>query len=69
MATEIQPLLKVGEVAALLGCSERSVYNRVYEGKLALVKIGGSTRFERAEVERFVAEQRGDVDPQEGAQA
>lgn len=56
-------LLNVSEVAERLNCSPRSVYNRVYEGKLAVVKIGSLTRFEVAEVERFIRSQRGEVDP------
>jgi excisionase family DNA binding protein len=57
---EVEPLLKVEEVARRLGCSPRTVYNRVYAGELAVIKIGTLTRFERSEVERFIAVQRGD---------
>jgi excisionase family DNA binding protein len=57
---EVEPLLKVEEVARRLGCSPRTVYNRVYAGDLAMVKIGTLTRFEPGEIERFIAAQRGD---------
>jgi excisionase family DNA binding protein len=59
VASEVESLLKVGEVAERLGCSVRTVYNQVYRGDLAMIKIGGLTRFEVAEVERFIASQRG----------
>jgi excisionase family DNA binding protein len=64
VASEVESLLKVGEVAERLGCSIRTVYNQVYRGDLAMIKIGGLTRFEVAEVERFIASQRGDGDGQ-----
>jgi excisionase family DNA binding protein len=64
VASEVESLLKVGEVAERLGCSVRTVYNQVYRGDLAMIKIGGLTRFEVAEVERFIASQRGDGDGQ-----
>jgi excisionase family DNA binding protein len=64
MPPETGSLLNVGEVAARLGISNRSVYNRMADGSLRFVKIGGLTRFEPGEVERFIAAQRGDDDGQ-----
>jgi excisionase family DNA binding protein len=58
-------LLSVKQVAERLGCSTRSVYTRIYAGDFTRLKIGGSTRIESAEVERYIAT-RGDVDQGEG---
>jgi excisionase family DNA binding protein len=60
MPPEVEPLLKVDEVADRLGISKRSVYNRIADGSLRVVKVGGLTRFEPGEVERFIRGQRGD---------
>lgn len=46
-----------GEVARLLGVTDRTVANWARAGRLAFrTTVGGHRRFHRAEVERFVAQ-------------
>jgi excisionase family DNA binding protein len=48
-------LLRVNEVAELLGISERSVWRMQSAGKLpAAVRLAGSIRWRRAEIEAWV---------------
>lgn len=48
-------LLKVGEVAGLLGCSGRQVYRLADGGKMPRpVKLGGSVRWRRREVQDWI---------------
>ena len=49
-------LLRVGEVAQLLGISERSVWRMQSAGKLpAAIRLAGSIRWRRAEIEAWVS--------------
>jgi excisionase family DNA binding protein len=54
-ATGIQPLLTLGEVAATLRVSERTVRRLVAAHKLPCVRIGSRLRFQSADVFRFVS--------------
>lgn len=48
-------LLDVVEAAAYLGgVSTRTVYREVARGRLRMVKVGGSTRFRQAELDRYL---------------
>lgn len=55
---EPEPLIAIEEVAARLAVSVRYVRRLVNERRIAYVKCGHLLRFERAEVERFIAESR-----------
>lgn len=46
--------LTVPEVAAMLGCSERTVWTLLATEKLPRVRLGASVRIHRAAVERFL---------------
>jgi len=48
-------LLDVVEAAAYLGgVSTRTVYREIARGRLRMVKVGGSTRFRRVELDRYL---------------
>ena len=49
-------VLTVPETAALLGCSEVTVWRLLSRGRLKRVKMGTSTRINRAAVEAYAAE-------------
>ena len=59
-----QLVLSVPEAAAMLRCSEATVWNRLRDGTLKRVRMGGSTRLNRAAVERYAA--TGDPRPRGG---
>ncbi len=48
-------LLRVEEVAQLLGIGRTRIYHLIASGELASVKIGGSRRVPTAAVHRYVA--------------
>ena len=48
-------VLTVPETAALLGCSEVTVWRLLSRGRLKRVRIGTSTRINRAAVEAYAA--------------
>jgi excisionase family DNA binding protein len=47
-------LLRVKEVAAILGVHEYSVRRWLSKGALPFVKVGGRTRIRRSDLERFI---------------
>ncbi|HEY3544864.1 MAG TPA: helix-turn-helix domain-containing protein [Propionicimonas sp.] len=48
-------LLDVTQAASYLGdVSTRTVYREVGRGRLRMVKVGGSTRFRRSELDRYL---------------
>lgn len=49
-------LLRVADVATLLGLSTRAVWALRSEGALDAVKVGGATRFRLSDVQRIVRE-------------
>jgi excisionase family DNA binding protein len=52
-----QPIaIDTKQVAALLSVSERHIRNLAARGVLKPFKLGGSTRFRREDVERYVRE-------------
>lgn len=48
-----ESLICATAVAALLGISSRTVYDLVYSGRLTVYLVGGSLRFDPADVEAF----------------
>jgi excisionase family DNA binding protein len=53
-------LLSRKEVANLLSCCERHVFNLARRGELRELKLGTAPRYERAEVEALIRRLRGD---------
>lgn len=47
-------LITEKEVARLLGCCERTVWQMRKDGKIRCVKIGTAVRYARSEIDRFV---------------
>lgn len=48
-------LLDIQQAAHYLGdVSTRTVYREVRRGRLRMVKVGGSTRFRRSELDRYL---------------
>ncbi len=63
MATQAVPaplLLTRKQVAALLSCSERHIFNLVHSGRLRELKLGSAPRYRRSDVEQFIANLGGD---------
>ena len=50
-------LLDLGEVAALLRVSKRTVASMIKDGRLAVMRIGGAVRVRRGDIEALVAGQ------------
>lgn len=56
---DIKPLLVCPSVAAgLLGISLRTLWRLVATSELSAIRIGRCRRFERAEIDRFIASRR-----------
>ena len=55
LVSQEQLLFTVVEVAKILSLSRTKVYELLYSGQLASVKIGASRRVRRADLEQFVA--------------
>jgi len=49
-----EPLLTVGEVAALLHVSNMTVYRLIKSGQLTAIRVGKNYRIRRIEVERYL---------------
>lgn len=47
-------LLDIHEAARYLTVSERTIYREIQRGRLRVVKMGGTTRFRRAELDRYI---------------
>lgn len=47
-------LLDIHEAARYLTVSERTIYREIQRGRLRVVKMGGATRFRRAELDRYI---------------
>jgi excisionase family DNA binding protein len=56
-------LMTVPEVLQRLHLSRSALYALVRGGALPLVKLGNATRFDPADVEAFIARQKGRGDP------
>lgn len=55
MADHEGEILTLEEVAAFLKAGKRTVYRLAQEGKIPAFKLGGSWRFRRAELDRWIA--------------
>ncbi|WP_113102180.1 methylation-associated defense system helix-turn-helix domain-containing protein MAD1 [Hyphomicrobiales bacterium] len=50
-------ILTIKELASYLKIAEKTAYRFVSEGRIPGFKVGGSWRFRRSEIERWIAEQ------------
>ncbi len=50
-------ILTIRELASYLKIAEKTAYRFVSEGRIPGFKVGGSWRFRRSEIERWIAEQ------------
>ena len=58
MQTEMQTdIMTIREVAGYLKLTEKTAYRLVAEGKIPGFKVGGSWRFKRSEIEKWIKEQ------------
>lgn len=53
-----EEIMTLKEVAEYLKLAEKTAYRLAAEGKLPGFKVGGSWRFKRADVERWIEEQK-----------
>lgn len=51
-------ILTIQEVAAYLKLNEKTAYRLASEGKLPGFKVGGSWRFKRIDLEKWIDEQK-----------
>ena len=52
-------IFTIKEVAAYLKLAEKTSYRLASEGKLPGFKVGGSWRFRKSEIDRWIIEQEG----------
>jgi len=52
-----EDILTIKEVADYLKVTERTLYRLAQEGKLPAFKVGGSWRFRREDLDRWIEEQ------------
>ena len=52
-------IFTIKEVAAYLKLAEKTAYRLSSEGKLPGFKVGGSWRFRKSEIDRWIVEQEG----------
>ncbi len=50
-------IMTIREVAGYLKLTEKTAYRLVAEGKIPGFKVGGSWRFKRSEIEKWIKEQ------------
>lgn len=50
-------IVSIKEVAAYLKLTEKTAYRLAAEGKIPGFKVGGSWRFRRSEIEKWIDEQ------------
>lgn len=55
MATEDSEILTLDEVAAYLKAGKRTVYRLASSGQIPAFKLGGTWRFRRAELDRWIS--------------
>lgn len=56
MANEI---MTVKEVASYLKVAEKTAYRLASQGELPCFKVGGSLRFEKSDIEKWINEKKG----------
>lgn len=70
MSSKPDEILTIDEVAAYLKASKRTVYRLTTSGNLPAFKLGGTWRFRRSDLDRWIASRVGKaiVDDDEGAE-
>ena len=58
MQADIQPALKVRDVAALLSVDEKTIYRLVTKGEIPGFKVLGSWRFQRHDLDEWIQERK-----------
>lgn len=58
MLTNIEPAMTVRDVAAFLNVDEKTIYRLVTKGELPGFKVLGSWRFQRPDLEAWIAERK-----------
>ena len=53
--TTFEPMFKVHDIARVCNVHESTIYRWVATGKLEAVRVGGSLRFRRADIEKLIA--------------
>ena len=61
MSDQPDEILTIDEVAAYLKAGKRTVYRLAASGKIPAFKLGGTWRFRRAELDRWIASQIGEA--------
>jgi excisionase family DNA binding protein len=61
MAAPEGEILTLDEVAAFLKAGKRTVYRLAASGKIPAFKLGGTWRFRRAELDRWIASRIGET--------
>ncbi|MDD1150196.1 helix-turn-helix domain-containing protein [Pseudomonas sp. TNT2022 ID357] len=70
MSNHPDEILTIDEVAAFLKAGKRTVYRLAASGKLPAFKLGGTWRFRRSDLEKWIASRIGKatVDDDEGVE-
>lgn len=70
MSDQSDEILTIDEVAAFLRAGKRTVYRLAASGKLPAFKLGGTWRFRRSDLDKWIANRIGKatVDYDEGAE-
>jgi excisionase family DNA binding protein len=70
MSDQPDEILTIDEVAAYLKAGKRTVYRLAASGKLPAFKLGGTWRFRRADLDKWIANRIGKamVDDGEGVE-
>ena len=54
---ENNEILTIGELCLFLKIAEKTAYRLVLEGKIPGFKVGGSWRFRKSEIEKWIVQQ------------
>lgn len=70
MSNQPDEILTIDEVAAFLKAGKRTVYRLAASGRLPAFKLGGTWRFRRSDLDKWIANRIGKatVDYDEGAE-
>ncbi len=60
-------IMTIGEVAAFLKVTERTTYRLAGAKKIPSFKVGGSWRFSRVDIDRWIREQSMNSQPETGS--
>lgn len=61
MSDQPDEILTIDEVAAYLKAGKRTVYRLAASGKLPAFKLGGTWRFRRCDLDKWIASRIGEV--------